>query len=97
MCTKIAGHIGVHVPETVQCAQGQVQDEAPNDGKDAPHLTVFHLVHQHVDCGGGMSSYTMSARMQTHERSRTRIKVLHILFYHRSTVQKCRCIYIIAV
>ena len=47
MCAQIAGHVSVHVAKAVKCSEGEVKDEATNDGKGAAHLVVPHLVHPH--------------------------------------------------
>ena len=52
MGSEVAGHVGVHVAEAVQRAQGQVKDEASEDGQNSSIWSVLHrLVHppEHSD------------------------------------------------
>jgi len=35
MCPEVTGHVSVHVTETVEGSQGEVEDEASQDGENS--------------------------------------------------------------
>ena len=43
MCPQVAGHVGVHVAEAVEGAEGEVEEEAPEDGEVAGRRAAPHL------------------------------------------------------
>ena len=48
MCSQVAGHVGVHVPEAVESAEGEVEEESPEDGEIAGQRSAHHLAREVV-------------------------------------------------
>ena len=48
MCSQVAGHVGVHVPEAVESAEGEVEEESPEDGEIAGQRSTHHLAREVV-------------------------------------------------
>ena len=46
MSAEVAGHVGVHVAEAVEGAEGEVEDEASQDGQHSRPPTPLDLVSQ---------------------------------------------------
>ena len=46
MCPQVAGHVGVHVPEAVEGAEGQVEEEATEDCEVAGQRPAHHLASE---------------------------------------------------
>ena len=48
MCSQVAGHVGVHVTEAVESAEGEVEEESPEDGEIASQRSAHHLAREVV-------------------------------------------------
>jgi len=52
---EVGGHVGVHVAETVEGAQGQVEQEAPADGEVTGQAPLLDLTHGAKGVSAGAS------------------------------------------
>ena len=48
VCSQVAGHVGVHVPEAVESAEGEVEEESSEDGEIAGQRSTHHLAREVV-------------------------------------------------
>ena len=45
-CTKVTGHVGVHVAEAVESSQSQVKKKATDNGENPGHVVGLHSVQE---------------------------------------------------
>ncbi len=53
MDAQVGGHVGVHVAETVERAQAQVEQKSANYREMTGQPPLLHRARQHQEGGGG--------------------------------------------